>query len=70
LQTISKSYLIDRKLVGFIKFILEAYDGIAVVETIDPGAAEIKLHIATGCESVVENVLCELRKEMLIEPAL
>ena len=69
LQTISKFYLIDRKRVGFIKFILEAYDGIAVVETIDPIAAKIELHIAPGCESDVENVLRELRKEMLIETA-
>ena len=69
LKTISKFYLIDRKSVGFIKFILEAYDGIAVVETIDPGAAKIKLHIAPGCESDVENVLHELRRDILIEPA-
>ena len=69
LQTISKFYLIDRKRVGFIKFILEAYDGIAVVETIDPMAAKIELHIAPGCESDVENVLRELRKVMLIETA-
>jgi uncharacterized protein DUF4911 len=68
LQTISKFYLIDRKQVGFFKFILEAYDGIAVVETIDSTAAKIKLHIAPGCEPDVENVLNELRKEMLIDP--
>jgi len=54
--------------VGFFKFILEAYDGIGVVETIDPLTAIIKLHIAPGCESDVEGVLIELQKEILIEP--
>jgi hypothetical protein len=68
LKTISRLYSIDRKFVGFFKFILEAYDGIAVVETIDPQTAIIKLHIAPGCESDVEGVLIELKKEILIEP--
>jgi hypothetical protein len=54
--------------VGFVKFIFEAYDGIAVVETIVPQTAIIKLHIAPGCESDVEGVLRELKKEILIEP--
>lgn len=67
MNTISKSYLIDRKSVCFIKFIFEAYDGIAVVETIEPATAKIVLHIAPGCESDVENVLDELRKQILIE---
>ena len=68
MKTISRLYSIDRKFVGFFKFILEAYDGIAVVETIDPQTAIIKLHIAPGCESDVEGVLIELKKEILIEP--
>jgi len=68
LKTISRLYSIDRKFVGFFKFIMEGYDGIAVVETIDPQAAIIKLHIAPGCESDVDGVLAELQKEILIEP--
>ena len=68
LKTISRLYAIDRKFVGFFKFIMEGYDGIAVVETIDPQAAIIKLHIAPGCESDVLGVLTELQKEIQIEP--
>jgi len=67
-KTISQSYSIDRKFVGFVKFIFEAYDGIAVVETIIPQTAVIKLHIAPGCESDVAGVICELKKDIMIEP--
>jgi hypothetical protein len=68
LKTIGKLYSIEKKSVGFVKFIFEAYDGIAVVETIDRHASIIKLHIAPGCEADVDNVLIELKKEILIEP--
>ena len=68
LKTIGKLYSIERKSVGFVEFIFEAYDGIAVVETIDRHASVIKLHIAPGCETDVDDVLIELKKEILIEP--
>jgi len=67
LKTIGKCYSIEKKSVGYVKFIFEAYDGIAVVETIDRFASIIKLHIAPGCENDVDDVLKELKKEILIE---
>ncbi len=68
MKTIGKLYSIEKKSVGFVKFIFEAYDGIAVVETIDRQASIIKLHIAPGCEGDVDDVINELKKEILIEP--
>jgi hypothetical protein len=68
LKTIGKLFLIEKKSVGFVKFIFEAYDGIAVVETINRHASLIKLHIAPGCETDVDDVLNELKKEIIIEP--
>ncbi len=58
----------DRSAVYFIKFIFEAYDGIAVLETIDPHETVIALHIAPGCEADVEFVLSDLRKSFPIQP--
>lgn len=60
-------YRVDRKAVCFIKFIFEAYDGIAQVETIDPYAACIALHVAPGCEAEVGLLLADLRRDYLIE---
>ena len=60
-------YRVDRKAVCFIKFIFEAYDGIALIETIDPYTACIAIHVAPGCECEVKALLADLRHEYLIE---
>ena len=66
-STQRKLFRVDRKAVCYIKFIFEAYDGIALVETIDPYAACIALHIAPGCEADVDALLNDLRKDYLME---
>ena len=56
----------DRREIAFIKFIFEAYDGIAGMRTMDPAKGIIKLHIAPGCQEQVEQILQDLEKEILI----
>ena len=56
----------DRRQIAFIKFVFEAYDGIAGMRTTDPAKGIIKLHIAPGCEEQVEQILRDLQKEILI----
>lgn len=68
LQTITKYLRIDRREIVFLKFIIEAYDGIAVVSTVDSMAGIVKLSIAPGCEADVEMVLQDLKKDVMIEP--
>ena len=60
---------IDRREIAYLKFIFEAYDGIATITTIDPQAGHIVLRIAPGCTHEVHTVLDALKKEILIEPA-
>lgn len=67
LETIKKYYRIDRSEIGFIKFIVEAYDGLAVLTTVDPEAGIVILYIAPGCEADVETILQELKKDIMIE---
>ncbi len=67
METRQKHYRIDRGQISFLKFILEAYDGVALVRTVDPVAGRVALHIAPGCEAVVEKVLDELKREIMIE---
>lgn len=69
MNTIKQFYFIDRKSVGFVKFIFEAYDGIAVVETIDRGTSLIELHVAPGCEKDVHDLINALKQEIIIVPA-
>jgi len=67
LKTITAYYRVDRKEISYLKFIIEAYDGIAIVTTIDPVEGLIALHVAPGCERTVERVLKDLGKELMIE---
>lgn len=68
MQTIKKCYRVDKNQIGYIKFIFEAYDGIAVVSTLKSDTPAIALTIAPGCETEVEMVLEGLKKELKAEP--
>jgi hypothetical protein len=66
LKSTRKLFQVDRKMVAFIKFIFEAYDGIAVITTLDPYEAKIELNIAPGCEDDALHVLEDLKHDMII----
>ncbi len=68
MQTVTKYLRIDRREIAFLKFIIEAYDGIAMVTTVDPLAGIVTLSIAPGCEAEVEMVLQDLKKDVMMEP--
>lgn len=67
LATKKKVYRVNRKKISFIKFILEAYDNVASVTTIDPLSAVILVVIAPGCEALVDDILADLGRETDIE---
>ena len=67
MKTLQKYYRIDRKEISFLKFIIEAYDGIALLRTVDPAAGIVALHISPGCEPVVDMILNDLKQEIMIE---
>ena len=66
-KTIKRYYRVDRREIAFIKFIFEAYDGLAVWSTIDPEAGIVMFQIAPGCEADVEMILQDLKKNIMIE---
>ena len=68
MDTTDKYYRIRRKDIAYFKFIIESYEGMAVVRTKDPSGAIVELMIAPGWERDVEAVLDRLREEMPIEP--
>ena len=67
LETVKKYLRVDRREVAFLKFIFEAYDGLAVVSTVDPESGIVMFHIAPGCEADVEMILQDLKKKIMIE---
>ena len=66
-KSIRQIYRIDRRQIAFLKFILEAYDGIATLSTIDSRQGLIALDIPPGCESDVDTLLKDLGRQIRIE---
>lgn len=67
METLKKYLRVDRREICFLKFIFEAYDGIATLTTIDPYLGTIRLHIAPGCGEEVNGILKDLKKDIMIE---
>lgn len=70
MKTIKKILRVNRREICFIKFILEAYDGIATMTTIDAHQGIVMLRIAPGCEDDVEAVLQGLKNDMIIDDSV
>ena len=54
---------VDRKEISYLRFTLESYDGMAVVTTLDPYTALIKVSIAPGCEEILSELLDSLKNQ-------
>jgi len=67
LEITKKYYRVERKNISFLKFIFEAYDGIAVITTVDRPKGIVMFRIPPGCENDVDMVLQDLGKKMMIE---
>jgi hypothetical protein len=67
MDTISKYIRVHRKDIAYFKFILESYEGMALVRTRDPNEAVVELMVAPGWEKDVEEVLRGLSKEIDFE---
>lgn len=66
METIKLSYGIERKDIGYLSWIIQSYDGIAVLKTIDPYKAIIELQISPGCEDIIFELLDALKEQEAI----
>ncbi len=57
LETTKHRYRVDRRQISFIRFILEAYDNVAVMTTLDSRKAVVQIAIAPGCEAMVAGIV-------------
>lgn len=67
MHTVRQYYRVDRRRISMIKFIFEAYEGVAVVSTLDAAAGVIVLSVAPGCESVASDVMADIGRTVKIE---
>ena len=67
MDTQTRYLRIRRQDIAYFKFIIESYEGMAVVRTKDPHEAVVELMVAPGWEKDIDEVLEGLRKEIPIE---
>lgn len=67
MQTITKEYLVDKSRIGFIRFIFEAHEGVAVPTTLDAEKGHIKLAIAPGRMETAKAVVDDLKRKFRFE---
>jgi hypothetical protein len=71
-EILVRNFRVDPKEIVFIKAILESYEGMVVVRTVEVGQSVIELLIARDFAATVDRVIRELasRVEMVeVEPA-
>ena len=67
-ETTRRVYRLDRRQISFVKFILEAYDNMAVMSTLDARQALVQVIIAPGCETIVDGIMTGLGGEAGVVP--
>jgi Domain of unknown function (DUF4911) len=63
METSIRCYRVDRRRISFVKFILEAYDNVAVLSTVDARRAVVRISMAPRCESLVDGIMNSLGAE-------
>ena len=57
----------DRSQIHFLRFLLEAYEGVAILSTLDPEAGLVVLLIAPGRETEATELMVDLSRRIMIE---
>jgi hypothetical protein len=68
MKTIQRIFRLDRSEIAFVKFIFEAYDGVANLTTLDRQMGIVRLNIAPGCDELALKIIEDLQKTIRIEP--
>ena len=60
-------YRVDPYEIHYLKFILEAYEGLATLTTLDPHQGLVQLTVPPGCNRSLETLIEALGQEMELE---
>jgi hypothetical protein len=63
-----KHFIIVPRQIHFLRFILEAYEGIGMVTTLDANLGLIEVSVAPGCEEEVAQVLRTEAENLQLRP--
>ena len=65
---IERFFTVNRRDMVFLKFILEAYEGMNVMSTVDNVAGIIRIAVMEGFEADMDGVLADLGRQVVMEP--
>ena len=65
---VNRYYRVDRSDICFIKYLLESYEGVATLSTLNAVEGTIVVRIAPGCAETVTAVMASLAGELYFEP--
>jgi hypothetical protein len=67
LESTRAYYRLRRRDISFLRFVLEACDGIGFVRTLNARSGIVAIHMPAGCEPEVQAVVCGLRQSICME---
>ena len=70
MDTIKRYYRVDRREIFFIQSIIEGYDGLATMSTVDPNRGVIRLSIPPETETDVLDILQDLKTSGILMEAV
>jgi hypothetical protein len=63
MESLKKFFRVEPKDISYLRWIIESYDGIAFLKTVNPDQAIIALEVSPGCENCVNELLNSLRAQ-------
>ena len=57
---------LDRRQVAFLRFLLEGYDGLATISTVDRWASVVDLHVPEERVSELQSLLAVVKEQLEI----
>ncbi|MBU1341182.1 MAG: DUF4911 domain-containing protein [Proteobacteria bacterium] len=67
MEMIHKEYRVDKTKIGFIRFIFEAHEGVAIATTLDPQKGHIRLAIAPDRVDTARMIVEDLKKDFMFD---
>lgn len=65
---IKRYFRVNRRDMVYLKFILEAYEGMNVMSTVDNSVGIIRIAIMPGFEHDIDALLADLGRQVSMEP--
>ena len=67
MHMIHKKYRVDKTRIGFIRFVFEAHDGVAIATTLDASKGLIRLAIAPERLETANKIISDLKQDFMFD---